>query len=133
MSSGAREQLKQRCRAENVEVARVKVIFREKTRSRFAEILPSVFESCEAVFVEGDSAGGAVERANHTVVPDRERNERRNRNREEPGGCAGPKHQPRGQCEARNDGQASVADAGIEAGEARMFSCARRPPFAIFS
>ena len=38
----------------------------------------------------------------------------------------------RRQRERGDDGKARVADAGVEAGEARVFRCARRPPFAIF-
>ena len=46
---------------------------------------------------------------------------------------AGAEHEPGSQCERGDRSKARVADARVEAGEARMFRCARRPPFAIFN
>ena len=51
---------------------------------------------------------------------------------EQPGRGSRCQHEPAGQRERSNGAEARVADARVEAGEARMFGCARRPPVAIF-
>ena len=109
------------------------MIVGEKAGARLTDAVPSVFETREAMFVERHCASGAVERAKDAVVPRGQRAERENRHGERPGREAGAEHEPCRQCERGDDGKSRVADARVEAGEARMFRCARRPPFAIFT
>ena len=109
------------------------MIVAEKAGAWLADAVPSVFETREAVFVERHRTSGAIERAKDAVVPHGQRAEGKNGHGEQPGRDAGAEHEPGGQCERGNGGKARVADARVEAGEARMFRCARRPPFAIFT
>ena len=127
--AGAREQLEQRGGAEDIEIARVQMIFGEKARSRLPDAVPSVFESRDAVFVKRDGAIGAIERAKDAIVPYGQRDEGRDRQRRTTRvRAAGAEHEPTSQRERSDGGEARVADARVEAGEARMFRCARRPP-----
>ena len=104
----------------------------EKAGAGLADAVPSVFETRDAVFVERHRASGAVERAKDAVVPHGQCDEGGNGHGEQPGRNAGAEHEPGSQRERGDRGKARVADARVEAGEARMFRCARRPPFAIF-
>ena len=51
-----------------------------------------------------------------------------NRQANSQGEAPAAEHEPAGQRERSNGAEARVADARVEAGEARMFGCARRPP-----
>ena len=109
------------------------MILAEKTLARFADALPCVLEACEAVFVERHGASGAVERAKDAIVPCRQCEKCCDGQREQPDRGTRPEHEPEGQGERGNGGKAGVAEARVQAGEARMFRRARRPPFAIFT
>ena len=98
----------------------------------FAETVPSVFQSRDPVFVECDRARRAIVRTQDAVVPHGKRDEEGYRKREEPRRRGHAEHEPRRERSCGNGGKTSVTDAGIEAGEASMVRCTRRPPPDIF-
>lgn len=109
------------------------MIVGEKASAGFADAVPPVFDSCDAVFVKRHRSCGAVERAKHAIVPHGQCAKGCQGDREQPRRGAGAEHEPDRQGERGNRSKARVADARVEAGEARVFRRARRPPFAIFS
>jgi hypothetical protein len=84
------------------------------------------------VFVKRHRASGTVKCAQNAFVPCGEHSEHDNWNNEEPRGSRSGEDEPRRDDECRDDGETGVADTRVEAGEARMFLCARLPPVAIF-
>ena len=130
--AGARKQLEERGMPEDIEVARVQMIFGKEALSRCPDAVPCIFESRYAMVIECDGSTDAIQGANDAIMPCGERGEGRNRQHEQPGRGSGCQHEPTRQRERSNGAEARVADTRVEAGEARMFGCARRPPVAIF-
>src|SRR5688572_24313823 len=107
------------------------MVFVQKARAGLADLLPSIFETRDAVFVERLGSSGAIEGAQHAIVPDCQCGERGYRKCEEPRRGAESEDDPGSERECGHDREPRVADARIEAGEARMFPRARRPPFSV--
>jgi len=95
----------------------------------FARAMPAIFDAGDAALVEGRRLGGSRACADHSIVPDRQPDKRRQWNGEAPGRQAGaarmkerepPDHRDRG--DRADAGIAESRAAPVEAGE-RLPSC----------
>src|SRR4029453_9663555 len=69
MRAGARKQLEERGTPEDIEVARVQMIFGKEALSRCPNAVPCIFESRYAMVVKRDGSTDAIQGLNDAVMP----------------------------------------------------------------